>query len=47
MTDEERYEYYQQQERYRWKCEAFRLKLFKYLSNYEGHKIQERTPRLR
>ena len=30
MTEEERYEYYQQQERYRWKCEEFQTELVRF-----------------
>lgn len=33
MTDEERYEYYQQQERYRWKCFNFQCELIKFFEN--------------
>jgi len=38
MTDEERYEYYQQQERYRWKCEEFRQQLVLFFENRKNIK---------
>lgn len=35
MTAAERSIYYDQRQRYRWKCEDFREELHKYLSNYK------------
>ena len=35
MTTEERSIFYDQRQRYRWKCEEFKIELYKYLSNYE------------
>ena len=46
MTCEERCQYYDAREAYKWKCEDFKMELDKYLSNYEPRNTNH-LPQLR
>lgn len=46
MTTEERNQFYQDREAYRWKCEYFKEEMFKYLSHYEPRNTNH-LPQLR